>query len=250
MRAWRLILAQVALVLSLGVLQAEPQAAAGIISLKSCEQSGKYEFSPDFSNLTHYERKTQVEGFVPEILCFITKSSEIELNIAPNVGTTQYQGHYIWKSNNAATGFGTYTAAKTNRAIGWIFHNDTGRLLEVRELEWVYGQWGARNSQVDTLDYEWRVSRQPISAVSTNGWIHSKEDSFASPFTTTSENAEFPAYWFCSPKSRPRRLASGSYLAIRFTDSCPSAGSNAHLGLSDFHLQMIPVGMGTCFSIQ
>lgn len=220
-----------------------------VISLKSCFDEGKYVFMPDFTALASIEGKTTVSGFVPSIFAFLNKGEEPEVAISSNAATTQYQGHYVWKVDQLVSGFGTYTASKTSRSFGWVFKNDTGGALELTELEFTFGQWGARNAQVDTLSYEWQVSAQPIDTGCSDGWTCSAEDSFASPYTTASPDSAFPIFAYHRAVSYPRHLGVGAYLTVRFTDTCPSSGSNAHLGLSFLRICFKPIGRGFIYTL-
>ena len=210
--------------------------AAEVISISSLKRSETYSFSPDFTKLAYYTRKCEVSGWEPKTQLFLVTGGAEETNLNVNAGTTQYQGHYVWLTNKVVSGFGTYTSSKKNRSFGWIFRNDTGKELTITGLSTVFGQWGAKNTRPDTLSFECRVSEHFVDPTAGDGWLQSDTDIFTTPFTNNAPGATFPIFEHRILTTRPERIRNGDYFAVRFTDTCPSAGNNAHLGIADFKI--------------
>ncbi len=183
------------------------------------------------------DRKTQVDGLVTNLMCHVFKGQEPESQVSSNAGTTQYQGHYVWRTNEVVSGFGTYTAAKTDRSFGWLFWNDTGQTLNLAHLTVQYGQWGARNQLEDLLAYEWASGFTPPDMGGADGWTASPVDSFVSPVTLELGPSEFPVLITREIEEYPHLLPDGMYFAVRFVDSCPQTGNNAHLGIAALKLE-------------
>lgn len=203
-----------------------------IISLSDCRTNDGWIFSPDFSALSEVEAKTTVNGFVSSVMCHLRTGSAREESITPNEGTTQYQGHYVWMTNGVPSGLGTYTATQKNRSFGWIFHNDTGSTLALGSIDAMFGQWGARNAQPDRLQAEWRLSQTAFDIGDDRGWTADSACCFTAPFTNKAENAFFPVLEPRTFASLPETIPAGRFFAVRFVDTCPSAGYNAHLGIA------------------
>lgn len=211
-------------------------AGAEVISISSLKDNGTYRFSPDFTKLAFYTRKCEVNGWEPKTQLFLVTDGAEEANLNVNAGTTQYQGHYVWLTNKVVSGFGTYTSTKKDRNFGWIFRNDTGKELTIRELSATFGQWGAKNSRPDTLSFESQVSDLFIEPTTEDGWLRLDDDIFTTPFTNNAPGATFPIFEHRSLMRSPVKIPSGAYFAVRFTDTCPPAGNNAHLGIANFEI--------------
>lgn len=203
-----------------------------IVALGNCRTTDGWQFSPDFSTLSGIEGKTDVGGFVPSVMCHLRTSESREEFLSPNEGKTQYQGHYVWTTNGVASGLGSYSAAQTSRSLGWLFHNDTGTTLALDSVDVMFGQWGARNSQPDGLRAEWRLEKSAFDTGEERGWTVDAACSFTAPFTNKAASAYFPIFEPRAFASLPDTVPAGCYLSIRFVDTCPSSGNNAHLGIA------------------
>lgn len=203
-----------------------------IISLSDYRTNDGWLFSPDFSALSDIETKTNVGGFVSSVMCHLRAGTAREESIAPNEGKTQYQGHYVWMTNDVPSGLGTYTATQKSRSFGWLFHNDTGTTLALGSIDVMFGQWGARNSQPDRLQAEWRLSRTAFDIGDDRGWTADSACCFTTPFTNKAENAFFPVLEPRTFASLPETIPAGRFFAVRFVDTCPPSGYNAHLGIA------------------
>jgi len=215
-------------------------ASAEVISISSLKAGATYHFTPDFSRLGYYTQKCEVDGWEPKTLMFLVTAGAEETYVNVNPGTTQYQGHYVWLTNKVVSGFGTYTSSKKSRSFGWIFRNDTGKELKIASMRTTYGQWGARNSRPDTLSFDCLVSDRCIDVTGSNDWRQVDVDAFTSPYTNNAPNAVFPYFEDRRLSVDPGRIPYGAYFAVRFTDTCPPAGNNAHLGISDMVIEFDP----------
>lgn len=203
-----------------------------IVSLSGCRTNDGWLFAPDFSALSEIEAKTNVDGFVSSVMCHLRAGAVREEFLAPNGGTTQYQGHYVWTTNDVPSGLGTYSAAQKSRSFGWLFHNDTGATLALGSVDVLFGQWGARNSLPDGLRAEWRLSRTAFDIGEERGWTEDAACRFTAPFTNKAENAFFPVFEPRTFASLPETIPAGRFFAVRFVDTCTAAGNNAHLGIA------------------
>ena len=218
------------------LLNATGKTSAEVISISSLKGNEAYTFSSDFTPLVYYTRKCEVNGWEPRTQLFLLTGGAEEAFLNVNPGTTQYQGHYVWVTNKTVSGFGTYTSSKTNRSFGWIFRNDTGKDLSVTKLSTVFGQWGAKNSRPDILSFDCKVSKEFINPALDEGWLQAPSDVFTSPYTNNAPHALFPHFERRSLMVKPPKIPNLAYFAVRFTDTCPPAGNNAHLGIADFKI--------------
>jgi len=219
---------------------ATPQALAradGAVSLAALDANSRQDFEPAFDNLADITEKTTCGGYVTNVCCFIQTNGESEEVINDNPGTTQYQGHYVWRGTNGVLGIGTYTASKTTRSFGWVLYNDTGKTVRCEGIDVTYGQWGARNNQPDTLSVAWRLTPGAVDWASDDDWTANDADAFVSP-ALSGDKASFPIFAPRSLALFPRRLPPRAKLAIRFTDRCPKSGSNAHLGIARLRVRL------------
>lgn len=211
-----------------------PAAVGEVISIASLQRGSGYVFDFALSRLAYYERKCEVDGWEPLTQMFLVTDGAAESVVNCNAGTTQYQGHYVWLVSREVSGFGTYTSSRKSRSFGWIFRNDTGRDLVIRDLWTVFGQWGARNSRPDSLSFEFKVADGFVDPAADGDWLGVPADMFTAPYTNNAPDAVFPYFERRTLTGRPARIPRQAYFAVRFTDTCPPSGSNAHLGLAGF----------------
>lgn len=211
--------------------------------------AGERFFRLDLEALTNIVRKTEVDGWVEEIRCAVFTGGEKENWVSVNAATTRYQGHYVWTTGEKVSGFGTYTASKTDRSFGWYFRNDGPQPVRVASARVAYGQWGARNSLSDSLSCEWYSASVPPDPVAGEGWCTNVVNDFIAPFTNGDEQAVFPFLEAPRLLSVETMVMPGGWFALRFTDRCPPSGNNAHLGITDLEVVFRELDEGEVFTI-
>ena len=227
-------------------LSPESDEAFWVQNLSNLSNSnGVYSFAENAGLLPVIKSAATSTGVLSEWGAFMCSSNQFETTLKVNGGTTTTQGHYIWKDDKSSnlTGFGTYTSSKGTRSFGFVFYNDTGTDLSMRDMAVTYGQFGAKNKETDKLSFAWCLATHLIDPRLETEWIVSDSDSFVSPKTSNDvEGVVWPITESREIESLPPKIPSGNWFAIRWLDTCPTNGANAALGISAFQMHLVSAG--------